>query len=119
MWGLWVRVGATLLLVGAGLLALSAIAAMQRALTPIHPAATPRSLVTHGPFRFTRNPIYLALAMIMAAGALVFNSLWFVLAVPILVLLINVLVIPREERALSMVFGAEYLSYQGRVRRWL
>jgi protein-S-isoprenylcysteine O-methyltransferase Ste14 len=76
-------------------------------------------LTTEGPFRYTRNPSYLALAIIYAGIAALRNSLWAVLLLPLVVYVIRREVIGREERYLERAFGEEYLAYKARVRRWV
>ncbi len=75
-------------------------------------------LTTEGPFRYSRNPSYLALAMIYLGIALLRNSFWAVLFLPLVVMVIQREVIGREERYLERAFGEEYLAYKGQVRRW-
>jgi protein-S-isoprenylcysteine O-methyltransferase Ste14 len=70
-------------------------------------------------FRFTRNPMYLSLLLYLLAWATYLSNWLPLLFVPVFVLYINELQIKPEERALSALFGAEYASYTGRVRRWL
>jgi protein-S-isoprenylcysteine O-methyltransferase Ste14 len=76
-------------------------------------------LITEGPFRYSRNPSYLALAMIYAGIASVRNSLWAILLLPLVVMVIQREVIGREERYLERAFGEEYLAYRAQVRRWV
>jgi protein-S-isoprenylcysteine O-methyltransferase Ste14 len=76
-------------------------------------------LATDGPFRYTRNPSYLALAVIYAGIAVLRNSLWAMLLLPLVVIVIQREVIGREERYLERAFGEEYLDYKGKVRRWV
>ena len=76
-------------------------------------------LTTEGPFRYTRNPSYLALAVIYAGIAVLRNSLWAILLLPLVVMVIQREVIGREERYLKRTFGEEYLAYKQRVRRWV
>jgi protein-S-isoprenylcysteine O-methyltransferase Ste14 len=76
-------------------------------------------LTTEGPFRYSRNPSYLALAMIYAGIAVLRNSLWAILVLPLVVFVIQREVIGREERYLESAFGEEYLAYKQRVRRWM
>jgi protein-S-isoprenylcysteine O-methyltransferase Ste14 len=97
----------------------SALSQMHRAATPHHPRATPRALVRTGPFRFTRNPLYLALLLVLSAFAVLANSVWLVIAVPVLFILFNTIAIPREEATLAALFGDEYAEYRRTVRRWL
>jgi protein-S-isoprenylcysteine O-methyltransferase Ste14 len=76
-------------------------------------------LTTEGPFRYTRNPSYLALAAIYAGIAVLRNSLWAMLMLPLVVMVIQRGVIGREERYLERTFGEEYLAYKERVHRWV
>jgi protein-S-isoprenylcysteine O-methyltransferase Ste14 len=77
------------------------------------------SLVQDGPFRYTRNPGYVALAMIYAGVAVLRNALWAILLLPLVLYVIQREVIEREERYLERTFGEEYLDYKTRVRRWV
>ncbi len=77
------------------------------------------SLVQEGPFRYTRNPGYLSLAMIYAGIAVLRNALWAILLLPLVLFVIQREVIGREERYLERTFGEEYLAYKMRVRRWV
>jgi protein-S-isoprenylcysteine O-methyltransferase Ste14 len=77
------------------------------------------ALVVSGPYRFTRNPMYLGMTLMTVAIALWLNTWWvIVLLVPAL-LVIQRFVIAREERYLHRRFGAEYDAYTRQVRRWL
>ena len=72
-----------------------------------------------GPYRFSRNPIYLAFSLLQLGIALWVNSLWLVLALLASVAVMSLVVIPREERYLEARFPSEYPSYKAAVRRWL
>ncbi len=118
------RVGVRLPL-GAAFVALGVIItakAMQRFRTAGTNVETDRpttGLVTGGPYRFSRNPIYLSLSLIYSGIGIAADSLWaMVLLVPVLVL-IRYGVISREEQYLERKFGNEYLGYKSSVRRWL
>jgi protein-S-isoprenylcysteine O-methyltransferase Ste14 len=76
-------------------------------------------LTTDGPFRYSRNPGYLALAMIYAGIGVLRNALWVIFLLPIVVFVIQREVIGREERYLEDTFGEEYLDYKTKVRRWV
>lgn len=76
-------------------------------------------LTTSGPFRYSRNPAYLGLAMIYAGIAALRNSLLAILFLPLVLVAIQREVIGREERYLERAFGEEYLDYKARVRRWI
>ncbi len=106
-------------LVAAGLLLVSAPALFLLHRTTIIPHGNAQRLVTGGPFRFTRNPMYLALTTAYLGLALVVNVLWVLplFALPLWVL--QTKVIPFEEQNLGRLFGEEYRTYQQRVRRWL
>src|SRR3977135_2167249 len=73
-------------------------------------------IVAHGPYRFSRNPMYIGLALSTLGIAVLVDSAWMLLAVPIGLVLIDRVVIKREERYLERKFGEEYLSYKRRVR---
>lgn len=76
-------------------------------------------LATGGPFRYTRNPGYLSLAMIYAGIAVLRNSLWAIVLLPLVLIVIQREVIGREERYLEHTFGEEYRAYKAKVRRWV
>jgi protein-S-isoprenylcysteine O-methyltransferase Ste14 len=76
-------------------------------------------IVAHGLYRFTRNPMYLGFAMCTLGLAILVDSAWMLLAVPIGLILIDRVVITREERYLERKFGETYLDYKRRVRRWI
>ena len=92
---------------------------IEKAGTPIRTDRPVERLVTDGPFRYTRNPGYLGLAMLYAGIAVLRNSLWAILLLPVVVCVIQREVIGREERYLERTFGEEYLAYKARVRRWV
>lgn len=85
---------------------------------PVRPHAA-TSLVTGGIFRWTRNPMYLALALALAALALYLSNLAALGLLPLFVAWMTRLQIVPEERALAARFGPEYRDYASRVRRWL
>lgn len=76
-------------------------------------------IVAHGLYRFTRNPMYVGFALATLGLAILAESVWALLAVPIGLVLITRIVIAREERYLERKFGEEYLNYKRRVRRWI
>ena len=87
--------------------------------TAIHPLARSSFLVRSGPFRFSRNPISLGMVLILTGAALALGSAtpWFI--IPGVIGALAQQVIAGEERKLTAEFGAEYLEYCTRVRRWL
>ena len=86
------------------------------AIAPIRPAS---QLVQHGPYRFTRNPMYSGLTFAYLGVAALFNLAWAILVLPVVVVALRRLVIVREEAYLQREFGEEYERYRRRVRRWL
>lgn len=110
--------GYVLLGVGA-LVVLWAFMAMRRAGTSANPNKKSLALVTGGPFRFSRNPVYLGMTLLYFGLALVLNSLWPVVLYPLLLIVMLFGVIFREERYLLLRFGTKYLKYKVAVRRWL
>jgi len=76
-------------------------------------------IVAHGLYRFSRNPMYLGFALCTFGLAILVDSGWMLLALPIGLVLVDRIVITREERYLERKFGDEYLNYKRRVRRWL
>jgi protein-S-isoprenylcysteine O-methyltransferase Ste14 len=111
-------VGTASVLAGAGLLG-SFARAFQRARTPIDPYTPSRAIVTDGPYRLTRNPAYLGMALVYAGIAIVANAPWALVPLPVAIAVIDRGVIAREERYLERKFGAPYAQYKRRVRRWI
>ena len=93
--------------------------AMRQAGTPTNPYKPVERIATEGPFRYSRNPGYLSMAMIYSGIASLANALWAILLLPVALLVIQRGVIEREERYLEGKFGEEYLRYKERVRRWI
>lgn len=83
---------------------------------PMRPAT---SLVRSGPYRWTRNPMYLGMLLLYLGVALLFDVAWALLLSPAVVFLVGRLVIRREEKYLEETFGEEYRRYMGEVRRWI
>lgn len=92
---------------------------LHRAGTPVSPYRPSTTLVTAGPYRYSRNPLYIALTLAYLGAAVVVNTVWPVMLLPGLLLVMQWGVISREERYLERRFGDEYRRYRARVRRWL
>ena len=90
-----------------------------RVRTGIIPMKPATRIVEHGPYRFSRNPMYAGMATAYFGGALMINSGWAFIMLPIVMAALYQLVIKREERYLSSAFPQEYDDYRRRVRRWL
>lgn len=87
--------------------------------TAIYPTARASQLVTAGPYRVSRNPMYVAMSAAYAGLALVGQLLWTLLLLPVVMIACYRLVIQREEAYLAAEFGAAYSDYTRRVRRWV
>jgi protein-S-isoprenylcysteine O-methyltransferase Ste14 len=87
--------------------------------TTLIPGRRSSRLVIAGPFRYTRNPMYLGLTAILVGLAVLLGSLTPWLMIPLFIWLIGHNVIAVEEAILAEVFGDEYRQYQARVRRWI
>ena len=109
--GLLVLIGFLVMLAGAGLF-------MRRhtAILPFKPATT---LVTSGILSWTRNPMYLGMAIFYVGLAFILNSLAALVLLPVVVAIVQTQVIAREEAYLERAFGDEYVAYKNRVGRWV
>lgn len=103
----------------AGIVAALTFIAFYRARTSPDPYKADTALVTTGPFRFSRNPLYLAAAILYLGIALTVDSVWVALLLIPGLGIINAGVIAREERYLEAKFGEDYLRYKAAVRRWI
>ena len=96
-----------------------AIASFVRARTSIVPVRPASSLVLSGPYRYSRNPMYIGLTGAYLGGVVLTNMAWPLFTLPIALLLVLILVIRPEERYLRARFGEDYAAYCTRVRRWI
>lgn len=92
---------------------------LRRHETTIRPDQPSSTIVNSGPYRFTRNPLYVALATLYVGIGLWTNSLWVILLLVPLLFVMTRQVIAREEAYLERAFGDTYLNYKSQVRRWL
>jgi protein-S-isoprenylcysteine O-methyltransferase Ste14 len=113
----WV-LGGVLLFAGLALL-FSFERAFHRKATAANPWRPTTAIATDGPYRLTRNPAYVGMALVYLGIALLADALWVLLPLPLVLLIIDRGVIAREERYLERKFGREYLDYKRRVRRWV
>jgi protein-S-isoprenylcysteine O-methyltransferase Ste14 len=110
--------GGALLLAGL-VLAVSFFNAFRRARTPVDVRKPTTAIVTTGPYRLSRNPAYLSLALIYVGITVLTGALWALAPLVPTLILVDRGVIAREERYLERKFGDEYLRYKARTRRWL
>jgi protein-S-isoprenylcysteine O-methyltransferase Ste14 len=113
----WI-LGGVLLLAGLVLLFSFERAFTQRN-TPANPWRPTTAIATDGPYRLTRNPAYVGMALVYIGIALLSQALWVLLPLPLVLAIVDRGVIAREERYLERKFGQEYLDYKRRVRRWV
>lgn len=116
--GLVKLLGWGLIIVGA-LIDISGAYAFRQARTNINPYKPALTIVRSGPYRFTRNPMYLGMVLITAGVGLVMTSLWGPIMALVLFLALHNLVVLREEAYLEAKFGDEYRALLSSTRRWL
>jgi len=90
----------------------------RKANTTTVPGRLSAKLVTSGPYRFTRNPMYVGLIFVYLGEAALLKQIWPVVVLPFMIAYLNWTVIPLEEARLEEVFPSEYEQYRARVRRW-
>lgn len=116
----WPRfISSGILVVVSGYLALGSIIVLLRNKTPFDPSKPTVKIVRQGPFRISRNPMYLSLVLLLAGVAVFSGSLWMCLAVPALLIVLDIGAVRPEEEYLERKFGSHYLEYSAQVRRWL
>jgi protein-S-isoprenylcysteine O-methyltransferase Ste14 len=112
------RLGIPLVLVGT-VFSFAGLGAFRLARTPVIPFRPSTALVTTGVYRFTRNPMYLGLSLILAGAGLSLGSLGALVPLPLFVWIMEHGYIRPEERFLEEIFGSNYLRYKSAVPRWL
>jgi protein-S-isoprenylcysteine O-methyltransferase Ste14 len=116
----WVRFALGPLLVGVGFSLLATFqSSFTRKGTAVEPWKPTTAIVTTGPYRVTRNPAYLGMALVYVGIALLAGAPWALAPLPLVLVVIDRAVIAREERYLEGKFGREYLDYKRTVRRWV
>ena len=87
--------------------------------TPYSPFSTPRVLIQRGIFRFSRNPVYLALIISQLGIGLILNSIWMLISSAFLMILLDRYIITKEEQCLMNHFPEQYKDYKSKTRRWI
>lgn len=113
-----VSIGVTMVLAAIVLFVLS-VRTLRAAGTPVPGNQPTTSIVRTGPFRFSRNPIYLAFFVLQLGIALWIGSIWMMATLIPAAALVSAVVVRREERYLEDRFGQQYADYRNSVRRWL
>ena len=101
------------------LLSIWALLIFRKARTAIMPNKPADALVQTGPYRYTRNPMYVSLFLVYSGLSLIYNNVYAVAFVPVLFGIFNRIIIPREENYLKQRFPAAYSAYSAIARRWL
>ena len=114
-----VRLLGVVLVVASVLLFGRSVQRFRAAGTPVPARKPTTAIVRTGPYRFSRNPIYLAFSMLQLGIAIWVGSWWLVATLAVALAIIQYVVVPKEERYLEARFGAEYRDYKADVRRWL
>jgi protein-S-isoprenylcysteine O-methyltransferase Ste14 len=115
----WAAVPLGVACVFLGLVGFPAVLAFHKARTSPNPFRPSSALVTTGPFRFSRNPMYVGITLLYVGVAIWVNTVWPLLFLPVILVAMHYGVIVREEAYLVRIFGDEYRQYARRVRRWL
>ncbi len=121
-WSQAIRVGSGAAFAAIGILiAISGLVAFRRARTTVNPMRPDgaSSLVASGIYRYTRNPMYLGMLLVLIGWAAYLARPWALAVLPVFVLYMNRFQIGPEERVLEGIFGAEFEAYRSRVRRWI
>jgi len=113
-----VPLGVTSALVAVALF-LYAVRTFRTSGTPVPGNRPTTTIVRTGPYRYSRNPIYLSFSLLQLGVAFWVNSLWLLVTLIPAMALMSFVVIPREEKYLETHFPSDYLPYKASVRRWL
>jgi len=102
-------------------LCIAGVLSFKLAKTTVNPSKPEQAskLITSGIYRLSRNPMYVGLAFILVAWGIWLSSLWALLCVAGFIAYLTFFQIMPEERALTKLFGKEYIAYKAKVRRWL
>ncbi len=115
-WGLVVGIA---LIMNSILITLPVLLLFKKQRTTFDSRRVPTSLIMEGPFRYSRNPSYVALTLLYLGLAIVINSFWLILLLLPVLIMVDRKIICSEEKYLTQKFGDDYRQYQSSVRRWL
>ena len=108
-----------LIIVGGISLVVSAAILFKKEGTPKNPFKKPTVMISSGPYKFTRNPMYVGVTLVSLGISVLIGTYIMFLAPLAFLLTINFTFIPREEKIMENLFGQKYLDYKKKVRRWL
>jgi protein-S-isoprenylcysteine O-methyltransferase Ste14 len=117
--GLFRYASGALFLVVSGVMVIAAHAVMRKAGTNANVRKPATVIVTDGVYRYTRNPMYLAMVLLLIALSLLLNNLWILILTPVFIGVMQKGVIEREESYLEKKFGSGYAEYKKTARRWI
>lgn len=112
-------IGGAIIIASIYLLGFKAVKTMRQSGQSENPYKKTTEIIETGPFKFTRNPMYLQMVLVCIGFAVLLSSLWIFALTPICAMFLHFLVILPEERYLERKFGNTYLDYKRRVRRWI
>ena len=112
------RAGIIIFLIGIGLMAW-AFYLFKKNRTPIIPGQMPKFMVIEGPYKFTRNPMYLGVTTALLGFSVYIGNLFSFLSPLLFFLIMNFVYVPFEERLMEKIFGKKYLVYKKKIRRWI
>jgi protein-S-isoprenylcysteine O-methyltransferase Ste14 len=107
------------LIAAAAALFITSVRQFRAAGTPVPGDSPSTAIVGSGPYRLSRNPIYVAFSLLQLGIATWAHSVWLLATLAVAVAVMALVVIPREERYMARTFGDRYLDYKRRVRRWV
>lgn len=111
-------IGVVFILVGV-ILVVTSFQVLRNANTNIDVREPVMDIVTSGPYRFSRNPIYLAMTILFIGIGILVNSLWILIILVPIIFVMEFGVIAREEKYLARKFGDKYTRYKTQVRKWI
>ena len=117
--GIWNRIGLIPVTIAAALLIWILVLSIAQTPDTVRLGLTPSFLIMRGPYRFTRNPMYVAELGLWLGWALFFGSPGVFIGFVVLLSVVSLVILPREKRGLEAAFGQAYLQYKDRVPRWL
>ena len=115
---IYVRILGVVLFVTGTIFATWSLVIFHKARTTTTPGESSEKIVTHGPYRFTRNPMYVSLFLAYLGEAGILAQLWPVIVFPLIFAYVNWVIIPLEEEVLKNDFKDDYVNYCSQVRRW-